>query len=206
MPVTSPASLTKIKNEFGGPNNLGAYVRGGSYVPNITPLNAISTTTAGLAISQFLNASILNATLPQHDAYGGYDVNLIASGGPNDVFNSWAACSLILRADGSGTYRESNVNTGDNDYNFTWLLSGSASSYYGYLDTPTGDFPTSGTVATSLQLNTTREWQWYVESVYPDGGLVSISDAGVLRIKNSGGTDLAAISYSLYASATVGGI
>ena len=206
MPVTSPASLSKIVSEFGGPGNLAAYVRGGSYVPNISALNAISATTSGLAISQFLNTSILNATLPQHDAGFGYDVNLQASGGPNGSFASWAACSLILRADGSGTYRESNVNTGDNDFNFTWLLSGSASSYYGYLDTPTGDSPTSGTVATSLQLNTTREWQWYVESPYPDGGYISANATGNLRIKNSGGTDLAVVSYSILAGATSGGI
>lgn len=204
MPITSPVSLSKIVSEFGGPGNLAAYVRGGSYVPNISAFNAISATTSGLAISQFLNISALNATLPQYNAQLGYDVYLSTSGNPSGSANPWAACSLILRADGSGTYRQSNVNTGDSDYNFTWLLSGSASNYYGYLDTPTGDSPTSGTVASSVQLNTTREWRWYVETPYPSGGYVSTNATGNLRIKNSGGTDLAVVSYSVFASATNG--
>lgn len=205
MPITSPASLTKIVSEFGGPGNLAAYVRGGSYVPNISAFNAISATTSGLAISQFLNISALNATLPQYNAQLGYDVYLMTSGNPAGSNNPWAACSLILRSDGSGTYRESNVNTGDTDYNFTWLLSGSASNYYGYLDTPSIDAPTSSTpVASSVQLNTTREWQWYIETPYPSGNYVSTTATGNLRIKNSSGTDLAVISYSIFASATNG--
>lgn len=55
MAVTAPVSLSKIKAEFVGPNNLSAYVRGGSYVPNISANAAISTTVSGLALSQFLN-------------------------------------------------------------------------------------------------------------------------------------------------------
>lgn len=57
MTVTAPVSLTKIKAEFGGPNNLSAYIRGGSYVPNTTANANVSTTVAGLAISQFLGAT-----------------------------------------------------------------------------------------------------------------------------------------------------
>lgn len=56
MAVTSPVSLSKVIAEFLGPNNLSAYVRGGSYVPNISANAAISTSTSGLALSQFLNA------------------------------------------------------------------------------------------------------------------------------------------------------
>lgn len=55
MAVTSPVSLSKVIAEFLGPNNLSAYVRGGSYVPNISANAAISTSTSGLALSQFLN-------------------------------------------------------------------------------------------------------------------------------------------------------
>lgn len=57
MAITAPASLSKIIAEFGGPSNLSAYVRGGSYVPNTSANQAISTTAAGLAISQFVGAS-----------------------------------------------------------------------------------------------------------------------------------------------------
>ncbi len=57
MAISAPASLSKIIAEFGGPSNLSAYVRGGSYVPNTSANQAISTTAAGLAISQFVGAS-----------------------------------------------------------------------------------------------------------------------------------------------------
>jgi hypothetical protein len=57
MTVTSPPSLGKIIAEFGGPSNLGAYVRGGAYVPNVAANAAVSTTAAGLKISQFVGAT-----------------------------------------------------------------------------------------------------------------------------------------------------
>jgi hypothetical protein len=55
--VTSPPSLSKIIAEFVGPNNLGAYVRGGAFVPNTSTNAAVSTTSAGLKISQFVGAT-----------------------------------------------------------------------------------------------------------------------------------------------------
>jgi len=58
MTIVAPVSMSQIKSEFGGPNNLAAYVRGGTYVP-IGAKNTISTTVSGLAISQFLGAENL---------------------------------------------------------------------------------------------------------------------------------------------------
>lgn len=55
MAVTAPASLSKIVAEFGGPNNLSAYVRGGTYVPAYN--TGVSATTAGLSINSFVDAS-----------------------------------------------------------------------------------------------------------------------------------------------------
>jgi len=52
MAVSNPATMSSIKSEFGGPNNLSAYVRGGTYVP-MNAANQISTTVSGLAVSQF---------------------------------------------------------------------------------------------------------------------------------------------------------
>jgi len=54
MAITAPISMSKIQTEFQGPNNLRAYNRGGSYVPNISANNNISTDTNNL--SQFLGA------------------------------------------------------------------------------------------------------------------------------------------------------
>jgi len=56
MPVSNPAKLSSIKAEFGGPNNLSAYTRGGTYVPMNSP-SQIKTTVNGLAISQFNGVS-----------------------------------------------------------------------------------------------------------------------------------------------------
>lgn len=53
--VSNPASLSSVVSVFGGPGNLTAYYRGGSYVP-INSTAAISTTAAGLALSQFNGA------------------------------------------------------------------------------------------------------------------------------------------------------
>lgn len=60
MTVTFPPSLSKIIAEFGSggsPKSLSSYVRGGAYVANTGANAAISTTNAGLKISQFTGAS-----------------------------------------------------------------------------------------------------------------------------------------------------
>ena len=51
--VSSPVTLSSVKSVYSGPNNLGAYNRGGEYVPNDSASDGISTTTSGLSLSQF---------------------------------------------------------------------------------------------------------------------------------------------------------
>lgn len=53
--VSTPASMSSVISVFGGPGNLTAYYRGGTYVP-INSTAAISTTAASLALSQFNGA------------------------------------------------------------------------------------------------------------------------------------------------------
>lgn len=94
MAVTSPVSLSKVIAEFLGPNNLSAYVRGGSYVPNISANAAISTTTSGLALSQFLNTVKYSPiTIP---------VNWGTTGTTGTVSSSTQTLSVPM---GSGTIR-----------------------------------------------------------------------------------------------------
>ncbi len=50
--VSNPATMSSVAVVFGGPGNLAAYVRGGTYVP-IGASSTISTTVAGLRLSQF---------------------------------------------------------------------------------------------------------------------------------------------------------
>lgn len=62
--VSNPATLSSVISVFGNngsPTNLAAYVRGGSYVPS-SASSTISTTAAGLALSQF-NGVAYPATL-----------------------------------------------------------------------------------------------------------------------------------------------
>lgn len=56
MAVTSPASLSKIRTEFGsGSTRLTGFNRGGGYVANHENNGAIATSTGSLRLSQFLN-------------------------------------------------------------------------------------------------------------------------------------------------------
>lgn len=56
MALGTNPKFSQVKAFFNGPNDLSAYVRGGPYVPNIPANAAISTTAAGLKLSQFSGA------------------------------------------------------------------------------------------------------------------------------------------------------
>lgn len=56
MAVSGSPTLQQIVAEFGGPGNLRAYARGGSYVPNVPQNGNISTDPNALTLSQFANA------------------------------------------------------------------------------------------------------------------------------------------------------
>lgn len=107
-----------------------------------------------------------------------------------------ATVSIVLNSNGSASYAD-NIST----YNFTWLLSGSNSDYYAYMDTPTGDSFTAGTVATALQLNTTRTWS--LTASQSAVGIDNKSLTSTLRIQNSSGTDIVSVAVSLSALAEV---
>lgn len=55
--VSTPPSLSSVVSVFGGNGALTSYYRGGPLVPNISQNAAISTTAAGLALSQFAGAT-----------------------------------------------------------------------------------------------------------------------------------------------------
>lgn len=84
---------------------------------------------------------------------------------------------------------------------YSWLLSGSNSDYYSYMDTPVGNSFTTGAVATSQQLNSTRAWALQVQQFGP--GNASALLGSTLRIKNSAGTDILTISVSFSVDAIV---
>ena len=86
---------------------------------------------------------------------------------------------------------------------YTWLLTGSNSDYYAYMDAPSGDSfdGTSSATGTSLQLNSNRIWTLTAnQATY---GFLYKSLTSTLRIKNSAGTDILAIPVNMSALAEV---
>ena len=154
MAVTSPASLSKIIAEFGGPNNLAAYVRGGAYVPNTSANSAISTTASGLAISQFVGASKDNpATVNLIDLF-------VSDSRPQGAaITAYAECQL----QNNGQIWTSNSQF-PSQLRGSWLTGGSASDYEIYASVMAG-LPSYGVVNQWLNLGTTRSWG--VESTGP---------------------------------------
>lgn len=204
----NPLKFSEIKTEFAASaNNLRAYLKNAGIVDsNDTAPNVPSSGT--ISILDFLGAARVDlvVNLPQYNA-GGYDVSLSASIFADPAATIEAAVHLILYANGAGIYREFNSNTGDTDYNFTWLTTGSASSVYAYLDTPSGDSvtaPYSSAVATSLQMTTTRAWQW--NASLSVNGDIQKNATTTLRLKNSGGTDLDSVTVSVFVSAQNGAL
>ena len=55
-PASPPITMTDVINEFGGTGELGAYLRGGSYVPNITGNSGVPTALP-IEMAQLCNAS-----------------------------------------------------------------------------------------------------------------------------------------------------
>lgn len=207
--TANPLKFSEIKTEFAASaNNLRAYLKGAGIVDsNDTAPNV--PTSGTISILDFLGAARVDivVNLPQYNAGLGYDVVLSASAVENNPsLTVWTSAQLVLYANGAGKYMESNYNTGDTESNFTWLTSGSASDVYAYLDTPTGDSVTgtSSAVATSLQMNTTRAWTWYVQTIgYGDD---QKSATTTLRLKNSGGTDLDSVTVSVFLSVVNGSL
>jgi hypothetical protein len=135
-----------------------------------------------------------------------------ASGGTIDLnhfsadFGGISANSYVeieLNSSGTATYSYADQTTGGVNYlTYSWLLGGANTDYYAYMDAPSGDaFVASSATGTSLQLNTTRAWNLYVEQ--SGSGTAVKSNSSTLRIKNSAGTDIVSISTSFYVEANV---
>jgi len=186
--VSNTATLQSVIDTFGSggsPINLFAYRRGQAYVPNDIPAyNVISTTEPALSTFAGLNypAVELPATINQYHSYTGYDgVTFVAD----------ASVVIELRSNGTGrVFYMDNSGFGEVDtLNFTWLLSGSAGDYYAFMDNAVGS-PIAGT-GSSQQLNINRQWGLYAQVTIPAPQYETLSATSVLRIKTSGGRDLA---------------
>lgn len=100
---TTAGANRSISGEFGGsvPHRLSEYVRGGSFVPNITQNNAIPTTTSNISFSDFYGT--VNITEVETALDGG-NITMndyeISSSGPT----STARLYFDATSDGTNTY------------------------------------------------------------------------------------------------------
>ena len=111
---------------------------------------------------------------------------------------------IQLNSTGTAKYQYADQTTGGVDFlSYSWLLTGANTDYYAYMDAPSGDAFSAGSSATgtSLQLNTNRTWGLLAEQT--GSGTATASNTSTLRIKNSAGTDIVAISTSFYVEANV---
>jgi len=107
MPLGTNPTAVQIRNFFagtGGPNNLSAYVRGGSYVPNIAANAAISTTASGLRITQFSGAD--NVTPPTISASPNPKG---ASASGRNGFGTITTSTVLTCGGGNGSYSVSSA-------------------------------------------------------------------------------------------------
>jgi hypothetical protein len=89
MAVGSPVSFSGVRSEFGtGSTALSSYVRGGGYVANHENNAAISSTSSGLALSQFLN------TDKDFDSLYGGNGGLYTSG-TDTYFDGFSTAEII---------------------------------------------------------------------------------------------------------------
>lgn len=127
MALGNNPSFTQVRAFFSGPANLAAYVRGGAYVPNIAANAAISTTVAGLKLSQFSGADKVVLPPVPYNTDGSCTATHFDAGA--------ATAEIYIRTNGTVASRE---NGGTFFTLFTWLPSGRSASEYQYRTSPNG--------------------------------------------------------------------
>lgn len=119
--ITVPVSMSKIRAKFGGTGPLSSYRRGGGLVPDIPVNAAISTTAAGLRISQFEGADVV--ALPPTPTLNYANITAV------HYDAGTATAELFFRTTGVVAGRE---NFGGYNTLYTWLPSGRAASEYDF--------------------------------------------------------------------------
>lgn len=129
--------------------------------------------------------------------FGSSNITLNASDLVFSPSTAFAEAKITLNSSGTASYEA----TGFSTQSYSWLLTGANSDYYAYMDSPSGDPFTSGTVGSSLQLNTSRVWS--LSASQTTTGFTSKSLTSTLRIQNSAGTDIVSIAVVMDALAEV---
>ena len=148
LPSSGTITMSAIKTEFTGPNNLTAYYKGGTYVPN-TPANAAVPTSGTIKLTDFYGASsVVTDVVVSDQSYS--DTNDCGGG----------ACSGITRyrLNSSGVVEKFTLTANSYSTLETWLIVGSNSDYQSRVTVTSGTL-TSGTTNTWQALSTSREWE-----------------------------------------------
>lgn len=143
LPSSPPITLGQVYAEFGAPagTNLGAFLRGGSYVSN-TPGNANVPASLPISLGQLCGASAQAVAISD-------DTIQALSIAPTD-----ATATYTLNANGliQGTRNGSTSTEG------TWLIGGAASDFYVVATLQSGSLDGGSGTGTQLNLGTSRSW------------------------------------------------
>lgn len=126
MALGTNPSFATVRAFFNGPANLASYRRGGGVVPDIPANAAISTTIAGLRLSQFSGAD--KVSLPPAPTISSRNAS---------AYTEFGSCSaeIAFRTNGTLSVRE---NGGAWGAMYTWLPSGRSASEYQVRTSPDG--------------------------------------------------------------------
>jgi len=109
--------------------------------------------------------------------------------------SSYAEVGVELLSSGTANYYYSDSLTPQTNFlSFSWLLSGSNSEYYAFMDTPTFGSFSFGTVNSNLVLSTGRQW-----TVQQAGAVGSNVVSSTLRLRTPNFTDILSVSVDMSA-------
>ena len=113
LQTSGAISLANVQSEFGGSNpiSISEYVRGGSYVPNVTQNNAIPTTTSNMGMDDFYGTLALIPIVSGTT----YVSNGSATGSLTSAVGSWTLHKTVFDYQQSGniwTFQASSLLTG----------------------------------------------------------------------------------------------
>jgi hypothetical protein len=154
-------------------------------------------------------SSSLLVNLPNYNP-DSYDISLIHN--TQGLVPQILYVEIVLNSDGTGNYNYFDNTFGLASFtSFTWLLAGSASSCWAFMDTPVslvGPIVTfndgSSDVNSSIQLNTNRYWRLRINQSYP-GPQESSAISSTLRIQDGqNGADLVAKTLTMSVTTEAG--
>lgn len=205
MPAPSEIKASQVNDEL-GISNTSQLLVGNNWVRNVASVSAVATDLKFGNLRWGINVPGGSYTTFGRTLRYGIDNAMEISVSDFELYfppfsSSSAASQITFRSNGQLTITVTDSG-GSYDYNSTWLTSGSASDYTIQFEYGSGDVPSGDVTDTDLALSTTRSWSLTATVGPPGPGSVSLSTAGTLLLKDSGGT-LIGRPISLSASAEV---